>query len=52
MDVVRILAGKYLWLTAQCEVHDVLPVFAGKSYPPDDADETAFDSKTVAASVT
>jgi hypothetical protein len=52
MDMVRILAGKHLWLTAQCEVHDVLPVFARKSYPPAVADETAFDSKTVAASVT
>jgi hypothetical protein len=52
MDMVRILAGKHLPLIAQCKVHDVLPVFARKSYPPAVADETAFDSKTVAASVT
>jgi hypothetical protein len=52
MDVVRILAGKHLPLTAQCEVHDVLPIFARKSYPSAVADETALDSKTIGASVT
>src|SRR6266480_3075162 len=52
MDMVRILAGKHLRLTAQCEVHDALPVFARKSYPSTVADETGLDSKTIAASVT
>jgi hypothetical protein len=52
MDMVRILAGKHLWLTAQCEVHDLLPVFARKSYPSAVVDETALDSETIGASVT
>jgi hypothetical protein len=52
MDMVRILAGKHLRLTAQCEVHDLLPVFARKSYPSAVVDETALDSETIGASVT
>jgi hypothetical protein len=49
MDMVRMVAGKYLRLIAQFQLHDLLPVFCLKSYPAAVADETVLHLKVVGA---